>query len=103
MFEVMAIHSGDRVSFFRKGFSGNWLLLGAVISTFLLQLAVIYIPFLQASFETAALTLTELGVCFALASIVLFAVEIEKLLNRRTLDTHDYVENPDAIQHPAEA
>ena len=103
MFEVMAIHSGDRVSFFRKGFSGNWLLLGAVVSTFLLQLAVIYIPFLQASFETSALTLTELAVCFAMASLILFAVEIEKLLNRRTLDTHEYVEDPNAIQHPAEA
>jgi magnesium-transporting ATPase (P-type) len=103
MFEVMAIHSGDRVSFFRKGFSGNWLLLGAVVSTFLLQLAVIYIPFLQASFETSALTLTELAVCFAMASLILFAVEIEKLLNRRGLDTHEYVEDPEAVQHPAEA
>jgi len=83
MFEVMGIRSGDRVSFFRRGFSGNMLLFWAVVSTFLLQLAVIYVPFLQEAFNTAPLSLMELLVSLGLASMILFAVEIEKIINRR--------------------
>ncbi|MAU10702.1 MAG: ATPase [Anaerolineaceae bacterium] len=83
MFEVMGIHSGDRVSFFRKGFGKNNLLLGAVISTFMLQLAVLYVPFLQAAFHTAPLGGPELLVSLVLASTVLFAVELEKVINRQ--------------------
>ncbi|QPC80560.1 cation-translocating P-type ATPase [Phototrophicus methaneseepsis] len=86
MFEVMGIHAGDRISFFRKGFGKNNLLLGAVISTFLLQLAVIYVPFLQNAFHTAPLGGTELLLSLALASLVLVAVEIEKVINRREED-----------------
>lgn len=93
MFEVMGIHAGDRASFFRSGFKSNRLLLGAVISTFLLQLFVIYFPFMQASFDTAGLSITELIVCFALGSVILFAVEIEKLINRNESED-DYVSTP---------
>ncbi|MGB1285693.1 MAG: cation-translocating P-type ATPase [Aggregatilineales bacterium] len=83
MFEVMGIHAGDRVSFFRTGFKGNRLLLWAVLSTFLLQLAVIYIPFLQGAFKTAAISPLELIVSFGIAGVVLIAVEIEKLVIQR--------------------
>jgi len=83
MFEVMAIHAGDRVSFFRTGFKGNNLLLWAVLSTFILQMAVVYIPFLQSAFHTAALTPMEVFVTFLLGAIVLFGVEIEKLVIQR--------------------
>lgn len=83
MFEVMGIHGGNRQSFFRHGFRGNrWLLL-AVLATFALQLAVVYVPFLQAAFQTAGLTIVDLGICFVLASVILFAVEIEKWLTTR--------------------
>ncbi|MGJ3237529.1 MAG: cation-translocating P-type ATPase [Anaerolineae bacterium] len=82
MFEVMAIHAGDQSSFFREGFKRNNLLLWAVLSTFALQLIVLYVPFMQASFETAPINLTQILVAFALGSVVLFAVEIEKVLNR---------------------
>lgn len=87
MFEVMAIHAGDHSSFFREGFKSNRLLLGAVISTFALQLIVIYVPFMQNSFETAPLTIIEIIVCFAIASVILFAVELEKVFNRRDQET----------------
>lgn len=83
IFHVMAIHRGDKESFFRTGFKTNRLLLGAVILTFLLQLMVIYVPFFQITFETSALTLGELVFAFALASVILFAVEIEKAIRRR--------------------
>ncbi len=82
IFHVVAIHAGDKVSFFRTGFSKNRLLLGAVILTFLLQLAVVYVPFLQTTFETAPLTASEFLIAIATASIILFAVEIEKIIRR---------------------
>jgi magnesium-transporting ATPase (P-type) len=86
MFEVMAIHAGDRASFFRSGFKTNRILLFAVIFTTILQLLVIYVPFFQGIFETTPLSLSELLISIAIASAVLFAVELEKLLMRRSLD-----------------
>jgi magnesium-transporting ATPase (P-type) len=80
--EVSAIHAGD-ASFFRVWYSKNRLLLGAVVATFVLQLLVIYEPFLQVAFNTAALTGQQLVVTLVLASSVLFAVEIEKWFRRR--------------------
>lgn len=80
MFEVMAIHAGERTSFFRVGFSANRLLLIAVIATTILQLLVIYTPFFQATLETTALDATELIISTLLAGIVLIAVEVEKLI-----------------------
>ena len=89
MFEVMAIHAGDRSSFFRTGFKGNRLLFWAVVSTFVLQLMVIYAPFVQELFDTSGLTLTQISVSFAVASIVLFAVELEKTVIRRELKSEE--------------
>jgi P-type Ca2+ transporter type 2C len=83
MFEVMAIHAGDRQSFFTVFFSSNMLLLYAILSTFALQLAVIYIPFMQTAFETAPLTAPQMAVTAVLGFIVLIAVEIEKSFRRR--------------------
>lgn len=80
MFEVMAIHAGDRLSFFRVGFKSNRLLLWAVLSTFVLQLLVIYVPFLQSSFDTAPISAFEIVVSFLLGAVILVAVEIEKFL-----------------------
>ncbi|MDE2819351.1 MAG: cation-translocating P-type ATPase [Chloroflexota bacterium] len=89
MFEVMAIHAGDRSSFFRTGFKGNRLLFWAVLSTFLLQLAVVYVPFVQELFDTSALTLAQITVSFLAASVVLFAVELEKTVIRRELKSEE--------------
>lgn len=80
MFHVMAIHTGTRTSFFRVWFKGNMLLFWAILSTFILQLLVIYLPFLQVAFKTAPLTLTEMSIACALGAVVLFAVELEKKL-----------------------
>ncbi len=82
IFHVMAIHGGDRISFFKIGFGKNKILLLAVASTFLLQLAVIYLPFLQHTFETERLRLEELAFTLVVASVILFAVEIEKAIRR---------------------
>ncbi len=80
MFEVMAIHAGDKASFFRVWFKNNSLLFWAVVSTTILQVLVVYMPFFQNTFETAALTATEFIVSVVLAGVVLIAVEIEKII-----------------------
>jgi Ca2+-transporting ATPase len=83
MFHVAGIHAGDRESFFRSWFKKNMLLFWAIVSTFVLQLLVIYFPFLQATFETYPISLTALLVSTALAAVVLVATEIDKLLINR--------------------
>jgi Ca2+-transporting ATPase len=82
MAHVMAIRS-ERDSLFTQGLLSNRPLLGAVLLTFVLQLAVIYVPWLQPWFRTEALTLAELAICIGLAAVVFVAVEIEKALRRR--------------------
>ena len=57
-------------------------MLGAVLLTFLLQLALIYVPFLQNFFSTEALPLNDLLIALAASSLVFVAVEIEKWLRR---------------------
>lgn len=70
-------------SVFSQGILGNKQLVGAVLLTFGLQMAVIYIPFLQDIFSTQSLTVTELLTCIGLSSIVFWAVETEKWIKRR--------------------
>ncbi len=79
---VLAIRS-ERESLFSIGIFSNRYLIGAIVLTFLLQLATIYVPFLQPIFKTQPLTLNELAICCALASLVFVAVEIEKWLVRK--------------------
>ena len=55
MGNALAIRS-DKESLFRIGLLSNRPLLGAVLLTFVLQLAVTYVPFLQNIFHTEALT-----------------------------------------------
>ena len=82
LFHVLAIRS-ERDILFRIGLFSNSTLLGAVLMTVGLQLAVIYLPALNDIFKTEPLSVTELGVCIGLAALVLVAVELEKWLHRR--------------------
>ncbi len=79
---VLAIRS-EKASLLKIGIGSNRPLLGAVLLTVGLQLAVIYVPFLNTIFKTAPLSLSELGLCFTLPVVVFAAVEIEKALYRR--------------------
>ena len=63
----------------------NLPLLGAVALTFALQLATIYVPWLNPIFKTAPLTAGELAYCLAASSLIFAVVEVEKLLVRRGL------------------
>jgi Ca2+-transporting ATPase len=79
---VLAIRS-EKQSLFSMGLLSNLYLLGAVLITFALQMATIYIPVLNGIFKTEPLTLQELLITLALSSIVFVAVELEKLVRRR--------------------
>jgi Ca2+-transporting ATPase len=79
---VLAIRS-ERDSLFTQGVLSNRPLIGAVLLTFALQMATIYVPWLNPIFKTEALTLDELAFCLMMSSVVFVAVEIEKLLVRR--------------------
>jgi len=81
MGHVLAIRSESQ-SFFSMGMFSNKPLVGAVLLTLLLQLAVTYVPFLQPIFRTEALTLNEFLLVGAVSSVVFFAVEIEKAIFR---------------------
>ncbi|MDF1530351.1 MAG: cation-translocating P-type ATPase C-terminal domain-containing protein, partial [Sedimenticola sp.] len=84
LFHSLAVRS-DHISLFRQGLFSNPALLGAVLLTIALQLAVIYLPALNSIFKTQPLPLFDLGICFALSSLTLVVVECEKLLVRRGL------------------
>ncbi|MFT3663884.1 cation-translocating P-type ATPase [Piscinibacter sp.] len=81
MAHVMAVRS-ERDPLWRQGLSSNLPLLGAVLLTFVLQLATIYVPVLQPIFKTEALDADELGICFGAAAVVYLAAEAEKRWRR---------------------
>jgi Ca2+-transporting ATPase len=83
MGHVLAIRS-ERESLFKTGFFSNMPLLGAVLLTFALQMATIYVPLLNPIFKTAPLTGRELAITLMISSVVFFAVEIEKWWLRRS-------------------
>lgn len=82
MGHVLAIRS-ERDSLFSQGLFSNRPLLGAFLLTFALQMATIYLPFLNPVFRTRPLPLPELLFTLALSSVVFVAVEMEKLFRRR--------------------
>ncbi|MGD9822487.1 MAG: cation-translocating P-type ATPase [Aminobacteriaceae bacterium] len=82
MGHLLAIRS-EKESLFSQGLLSNLPLLGAFLLTVALQMATVYVPFLNPIFKTEPLTLNELGLTLALSSIVFFAVEMEKWIKRR--------------------
>jgi P-type Ca2+ transporter type 2C len=81
---VMAIRS-EKESLFVIGLFSNRPMALALIVTFLLQMATIYVPALHPIFKTEALDAGELAACLVTSGIVLLAVELEKWLVRRGL------------------
>ena len=88
LFHSLAVRS-ETASLFTIGLFSNLPMLGAVILTMLLQMAVIYVPALNAVFHTHPLPVFDLVICLGLSSLVLFAIEIEKWLVRRELIYRD--------------
>jgi Ca2+-transporting ATPase len=82
MGHALAVRS--RESLFKVGLLSNPALLGAVLLTFVLQMAVVYLPSLQNLFKTNALSAGELLLSLVLSMVVFWGVELEKWLMRRS-------------------
>jgi Ca2+-transporting ATPase len=70
-------------SLFRLGILTNTKLLGAVVISFLLQMAVVYLPFLQMVFKTESLRLADWLMVVAISSLPLWAMELVKVFSRK--------------------
>jgi Ca2+-transporting ATPase len=70
----------EQDSLFRIGLLSNKPLLGAVLLTLGLQLAVIYLPVCQQLFSTISLSVSDLMISLGLSTIVFWGVELEKWL-----------------------
>lgn len=81
MGHCLAIRSHRR-SLFSMGLRSNLALTGAVALTLMLQVALVYTPFLQKFFQTVPLSVSDLIVCIVMSSVVFWAVELEKLCVR---------------------
>jgi Ca2+-transporting ATPase len=79
---VLAVRS-DQTFLYKQGFISNLPLIGSVFLTFLLQMAVVYVPFMNGIFKTQPLTLNELLISIAMSMVVFHAVELEKWVRRR--------------------
>jgi Ca2+-transporting ATPase len=79
---ALAVRS-ETVSTFRLGLTTNRFLIGAVISTIVVQLGVIYWPPLQRLLSTEALGLADLALVAAASVVTFGAIELDKLVRRR--------------------
>jgi Ca2+-transporting ATPase len=80
MFNVLNARSDERSAFARL-FTNPWLWTALGVSL-LLQVVVIYAPFLQRAFGTVRLSPQDWAFCAAIASSVLWLREISKLVRR---------------------
>jgi magnesium-transporting ATPase (P-type) len=81
LFNALNARFEDR-SAFRRLLANRWLWLALLLSVGL-QVAVVHAPFLQRAFRTAPLSPGDWLVCVAVASSVLWVIELKKLLTRR--------------------
>jgi Ca2+-transporting ATPase len=79
---ALAVRS-EKESLFKLGLFTNKAMLGAIVVGVVLQLAVIYVPFLNPIFDTKPLTAGELLLCTALSFIPFVAIELEKFVKRK--------------------
>jgi len=73
----------EKESIFKIGFFTNKKLILAVIISFLLQIIVVYVPFLQKIFKTENLGVFDWFLVITISSFPLWAMEIVKLINRK--------------------
>ncbi len=78
VWQALASHSRQSTFSFIKGIFSNPLLIGLVAFTFVLQVTVIYVPFLGKVFQTVPLTAVDFVVSLAVSSLVFISMELEK-------------------------
>ncbi len=79
---VLAIRSSTN-TILKHGLFRNPVLMVTILATAGLQLALIYVPWLQTIFNTAPLTAIELFICVGAAALVFHLVEFEKWIRAR--------------------
>jgi Ca2+-transporting ATPase len=79
---AMAIRS-ERCSLFTQGAFTNRPMIAAVALAVVLQTAVVYLPWANATFATTPLPFADLSLAVAASLVVFVAVELEKLVRRR--------------------
>jgi Ca2+-transporting ATPase len=65
-------------------FRSNPAMAALTLATLVLQLAAIYLPFMERFFDLTPLSLTDLGIAFAMGVLTWAAVHAEKRLSRGT-------------------
>jgi len=73
----------QRDSFFSIGLMTNRAMVGAVSLAILLQLAAVYVPFLQTFFKTTGLSGADLALAVGLSTLLFWALELQKWVLRR--------------------
>lgn len=83
LFQIFNVFNArsDEDSAFQGLFANHWLWLAVALSL-LLQVVVVYTPFLQQAFSTVSLSLGDWLLCIAVASSVLWLREASKLIMR---------------------
>ncbi|MCP2727956.1 cation-translocating P-type ATPase [Limnofasciculus baicalensis] len=81
MGHAIAVRSNNRLTIEVNPFSNPYLLWAVAVTT-ALQLALVYVPFLQDFFGTKPLTLIELGICLLFSTSLFIWAESEKLFIR---------------------
>lgn len=82
MGNALAIRSNTE-SVFSIGLLANRLMVGAIVLTFLLQMALLYVPFLQNIFRTRPLSARDLLIAIAASMLVFVVVEVDKWIQRQ--------------------
>ncbi|MEW6459024.1 MAG: cation-translocating P-type ATPase [Bacillota bacterium] len=96
MAAILAMRS-ENESLFTMGAFSNRSLLGAILLIVLLQMAVVYLPFLNGVFDTTPLTFHELALTLALSVVVFFAIEVEKVFKRRARPSFPVPDRPQSV------
>ena len=82
MGHALAVRS-ERFGIWKIGYTSNMAVIGAISLTVLLQIGLLYVPFLRDFFGTVALPPVGFFICVALAVITYVAVEADKWAMRR--------------------
>jgi Ca2+-transporting ATPase len=73
----------ERQTLWEAGILTNKMMLAAVFFTFVLQMAVVYLPFLQRIFKTEALSVLEMAISVGASLLVLIIIDAVKVIRRK--------------------
>jgi Ca2+-transporting ATPase len=76
-------YRSDRLSVFEIGILGNKWLIGAVLVSFGMTLPLLYVPFLQETFNTYPLTMVDWIIVILSSASIFIVLEVGKLVIRR--------------------